>query len=188
MTKRVFIVHCWDGTPEDNWYPWLKAELEKRGFEVHVPEMPDTETPTIDAWVPFLKQQVGTVDENTFFIGHSVGCQTILRYLQTENKVGGILFVAGWFNLIPEVIKEEGAEEIAKPWIETPIDTEKLKENQITIIFSDNDPYVPQSDAKLFEEKLNAKVVMQHDQGHFTADDGCTELPVALEEFLKLAE
>ncbi|PIP29922.1 hypothetical protein COU12_02115 [Candidatus Jorgensenbacteria bacterium CG10_big_fil_rev_8_21_14_0_10_54_38] len=45
--KRVFIVHGWDGYPEEGWFPWLKRELEARGFEVHVPPLPDAGNPRI---------------------------------------------------------------------------------------------------------------------------------------------
>jgi hypothetical protein len=27
--KRVFIIHGWEGYPEEGWFPWLKKELEK---------------------------------------------------------------------------------------------------------------------------------------------------------------
>ncbi len=58
MVKKVVIVHRWDGTPRSDWYPWLEKELEKKGLEVSVPEMPATETPEIDKWVPFLSKVV----------------------------------------------------------------------------------------------------------------------------------
>lgn len=45
VKKRVFIVHGWDGYPEEGWFPWLERELEARGFEVHVPALPDASTP-----------------------------------------------------------------------------------------------------------------------------------------------
>jgi esterase/lipase len=35
--KKVFIIHGWDGYPEEGWFPWLKKELEKKGFSVFVP-------------------------------------------------------------------------------------------------------------------------------------------------------
>lgn len=34
MRKRIFIIHRWLGTPNSDWYPWAKEELEKKGFEV----------------------------------------------------------------------------------------------------------------------------------------------------------
>lgn len=123
MQKRAFIIHGWDGYPEEGWFPWLKKELEKKGFVVSVPAMPEPGEPNIEAWVSHLAHIVGNVDENTFFVGHSIGCQAILRYLETlpENiKVGGAVFVAGFFTLTNVDSSEE--KEIAKPWLETPID------------------------------------------------------------------
>ena len=28
--QRVFIIHGWDGYPEEGWFPWLKKELEAK--------------------------------------------------------------------------------------------------------------------------------------------------------------
>src|SRR3989338_6493172 len=92
MTKRAFIIHGWDGYPDEGWFPWLKAELEKNGFQVHVPAMPESAEPKIETWVSHLSKAVGDVDENTYFVGHSIGCQTILRFLESlpaDKKVGG---------------------------------------------------------------------------------------------------
>lgn len=47
MKKRVFIIHGWSGSPEENWFPWLKKELENSGFEVHVPQIPDADNPEL---------------------------------------------------------------------------------------------------------------------------------------------
>ena len=95
--KRVIIIHRWSGGPDDDWRPWLKIELEQRGYEVANPEMPDTDTPVIKKWVDKLREVVGTPDADMYFIGHSIGCQAILRYLETiDTPVGGAVFVAGW--------------------------------------------------------------------------------------------
>ncbi len=47
MKKRVFIVHGWDGSPSNCWFPWLQRELQKRGCAVSVLSMPHPEIPTI---------------------------------------------------------------------------------------------------------------------------------------------
>ncbi len=188
--KRVFIIHCWQGTPEDFWYPWLKVQLEANGFEVNVPEMPYTDNPKIGPWVETLKNLVGTVDENTYFVGHSIGCQTIMRYLEIlseETKIGGAVFVAGWFNLPNLGTQEE--KDIVEPWLTTPINTEKLKQildKKLSVILSDNDPHVPLGDGELFKERLGARVVIEHDMGHYD-EDKITELPSVLEELLNMS-
>ena len=122
--KRCFIIHGWDGSPEEDWYPWLKQELEKKGFQVTVPAMPETNAPKIETWVTHLVRAVGQVDENTFLVGHSIGCQTILRYLEQlpmGQRVGGVVLVAGWVHRLNGDLSPEELI-IAKPWIETPLD------------------------------------------------------------------
>ncbi len=186
--KRAFIIHGWDGHPEECWFPWLKKELESKGFTVSVPAMPNTEEPDIEAWVGNLTAQVKEADQDTFFVGHSIGCQTILRYLERlapDIKVGGIFFVAGWVTLTPAALEEDGAEEVARPWLDTPINLEKARSHtsNIVAIFSDNDPFVPLDDAKIFEEKLGAKIIIEKGLYHINGEAGVTELPSILESF-----
>ena len=105
LQKRVFIIHGWDGYPEEGIFPWLKKELQNRGFSVFNPSMPELLRPKIKVWVEFLKEQVGALDENTFLFGHSIGAQIILRYLESlpeDTKIGGAVFLAGWIHLTEE--------------------------------------------------------------------------------------
>ena len=190
MNKRVFITHGWDGNPDEAWLRWLRLELEKNNYKVIAPRMPNTEEPKIEEWVPFLADLAGKPDEKTYFVGHSIGCQTILRYLETiyPQKAGGAVFVAGWFHL--ENLEGPEEETIIKPWIETPIDLEKVKSavQKITAIFSDNDPFVPMRDKEIFQEKLGAEIIIEKNKGHFTEEDSVTELPVVLKKILEIAE
>ena len=49
-------------------------------------------------------------------------------------------------------------------------------------IFSDNDFCVPLSDKDVFKEKLNAKVIILKNKGHFTEDDRVTKILEILDE------
>ena len=196
--KRVFIIHGWGGYPEKGWLQWLKKELEQKGFEVFVPAMPNTDEPKIEEWVNSLDNLVGKPDENTYFVGHSIGCQTILRYLEKLNgkKIGGAVFVAGWFHLSEFTFTEEPADEeeariIAKPWLETPINFEKIKQttNNFVAIFSDNDPYVMPENQKSWKERVGAEIIVEHNKGHFRGEeDNIYELSIVLDSLLKMAE
>src|SRR3989344_4113624 len=180
MQKRAFIVHGWSGSP-------------KKEFKVFVPHMPDTDNPQIEAWVDALRRIVGEPDNDTYFIGHSIGCQTILRYLESlpDNvKVGGAIFVAGWFNLTKEVTGDPEQNKIAKPWLSTKINFSKVLKHtkKFTAIFSNNDPYVPLTDSKIFKAKLKAKTIIEKKQGHFTQDDNIKKVPVVIKELLNLSK
>lgn len=139
---RIFIIHGWGGNHDTNWYPWAKVQFEIKGYQVFVPDMPNTNAPNIERWVAEIAKTVGTPDKDTYFVGHSIGCQAILRYLEKINSpIGGALFVAGWFFL--ENIKDIDAIKIADPWIKTPIDINKIKINlpKSILIISSNDPF-----------------------------------------------
>ncbi len=187
--KRVFIVHCWGGGPGDHWYPWLKKELEARGFSVTVPQMPNTDKPEINSWISHLRGVVGEPDENTYLVGHSVGCQTILRYIEQAAPVGGAVCVGGWFELAGVEDGEETA--IVKPWLETPLSSEavRAKVGRLVAIFSKNDPHVSLGlNRKVFKKEFGAEIIVERKKGHFLADDGVKELPAVLDAVLKMAE
>ena len=170
--KRVIIIHGWGGSPDTNWLPWLKTELEKRGYEVSAPSMPDTDAPAIGPWVKHLAEVVGTPDKDTYFVGHSIGCQTIFRYLETiDTPVGGAVFVAGWFNL--ENLEDEESEKIAEPWVKTPIDISKINKvlPKSVLIISDNDPYGAFEENKQRFSELMSRVVVLPNVGHITESE-----------------
>lgn len=183
---RVFIVHGWGGKSDAGWMKWFNEEMTKKGFEVTAMKMPDPDYPKIDSWVKYLSKTVGNVDENTYFVGHSIGCQTIVRYLQTvKSNIGGCIFVAGWFNL--KSLDTEEEKMVSTPWIETPIDFERVKKviNKSVALFSDNDPYVPMTDSKIFEKELGSKIIVEKGKGHYIENE-TLQIPILLKEALKL--
>ena len=183
--KKVFLVHCWDGTSNDGWYPWIEQELKKYNAEVIIFDMPNTANPTIEEWVSTLNEKVDKLDEETYFMGHSIGCQTIIRYLETKEitKIGGILFVAPWLDLLPEAVEDEDSYNTAYPWIHTPINFAKVKEfsENINCIFSNDDYFVDLNQEQEFKQKLNAKTIIVNEKGHISQDDDVFELDEILE-------
>jgi predicted alpha/beta hydrolase family esterase len=189
--KRVFIIHGWEGHPREGWFPWLKKELEERGFKVFVPAMPETGAPKIKPWVSHISELVGDADEDTYFVSHSIGCQAVMRFLEglpEGKKVGGVVLVAGWFVLDPKESEEE--KKIAKPWLETPIDFEmiKMRTKNIYSVFSDDDDVIPPENKELIEKNLGAKTFLEHGKGHFSGGDNITELPVVLNLILDMVK
>lgn len=186
--KRVIIVHCWEGYPDYCWYSQTKKELEERGFEVSVPEMPETANPKLSGWLPKLKEVIGNTDENLYLVGHSLGCITILRFLENledNQKVGGVVFVAGFTD-------DLGYKELAN-FFETEINFAKIKTKakEFIAIHSDNDPYVDLKYGDIFKEKLEAEIIVLHNKGHFSGEvdneESCTSLPEVTEAILKIS-
>ncbi len=170
---KVVIIHGYGGEPMHGWRPWLKQELEARGFEVSVPAMPSPNEPRVEEWVAAIDREAA--GEECVFVGHSLGCIAILRYLEKEKAAGAVL-VAGFAEKLGDDFKA------IENFVDKPLAFGKVKGNcgGIVAIFSDNDPYVPLTQEKLFREKLGAKTMVLHACGHFSSSEGTTELPEAL--------
>ncbi len=91
--KRFVLLHGKHGTPEQDFFPWLKKVLEQRGFEVEAPEMPNTESPNDLEQADYVAKNV-KLDESTVILGHSFGGIVALRLLERGIKVHGVVFAA----------------------------------------------------------------------------------------------
>lgn len=191
MKNRVIIVHGWDGCPEEGWFPWLRHELESRGHEVIVPQLPFPEEPRIARWVSALHDVVGEVDERTFFVGHSMGCQTIARLLADtpgSQVAGGAVFVAGFFTELTNLESDDVVRDVVKEWLGSPLDLGEVRVHlrNVVAVFSDNDQYVPLTNRDKFEKDLGASVIVEHAQGHFSGSQGITQVPSVLQSLLAM--
>ena len=52
--KNAIILHGTGTKNTDFWFPYLKSNLEERGFEVWLPQLPNDETPNLEEWLPFV--------------------------------------------------------------------------------------------------------------------------------------
>lgn len=182
MKKRVIIIHGWGGYPEEGWFPWLKRELEQHQFHVEVPQLPKAATPNRDEWLAALKIIVGKPNRQTYLIGHSLGCYTILKYIESLRwfqRVGGVLLVAGFSSLnIP----------ILNKFYAAPLNWKKIKRHagRITALSSPKDPYVPLAKGEELRDKLGAKLLVVEGYHHFSGREGVKKLPAALDAILKI--
>lgn len=185
MQKRALINHGWNGSPSRGWIPWVKKELEKNDFEVKAPKMPDAKNPKANDWLKHLNEQIGEPDENLYLVGHSLGCISVLRYIESlkeDQKIGGAVLVAGFTSHL-------GMNEL-KNFFETDIDWQRIRDNakQFTVIHSTNDPYVSLHYGDIFEHYIKAKKIIKDNMGHFSFIDGTNELPDVLNSIITMSK
>ncbi len=182
--KRAFIFHGWGGNPNGGFKPWLKRELEKQGYQVVVPVMPDTEQPNMGEWLSTMQAAIGKPDEETVLIGHSLGGLAIFHYLQALPegvRLGKAILVAPVVNTIMNMSDAEAM--IARPWLEARLDDNKIRRHskKMTAFFSDNDQFIPVESEQVMKS-YGAKTIMMHAMGHFDDEAGIKEVPYVVEE------
>ncbi len=168
--NRYLILHGTDGSPDSNWFMWLKGKLIGQGHEVWLPQLPNSDTPDAKAYTEFLLANDKFIfDENAVLIGHSSGAVEILHLLQnlpTDTKVKTAVLVSAFKNNI-------GWDALDGLFVE-PFDFKSMKQHcpQFIFIHSDDDPYCPIEHAEYLAKETQGKLIKFEGQGHFNTELG----------------
>ncbi len=174
--SSVFIFHGTGGTPEENWFPWLKKELEQIGHTVTVPAFPDTYHPNLETWLATIKNEMSEMNEETILVGHSIGATLILRILERlRNPIRSCFLVAP----VSEKIGDEW-DTLFSGFIDPPFDWDRIKTNaqKREILHANNDPYIPLSHARTLANHIGAELTVISGGRHLNQAAGFTEFPL----------
>ncbi|CAM3812427.1 RBBP9/YdeN family alpha/beta hydrolase [Xenorhabdus thuongxuanensis] len=173
--KKIIIVHGHTASPSSHWFPWLKEKLTEQGAEVIIPTMPDTSSPKPEAWAKMLMDIAPEADEDSIFVGHSLGCITLLRHLESMRsqhlRIGGYILVSGFDS--PQITLPE-----LDFFTVEPLDYAFLREvteHRFSLISSNDEIISPQFSLAL-AHSLQTEVINIDNGGHFLDRDGFTRL------------
>jgi leucyl-tRNA synthetase len=148
--QKVLLIHGFEASGNANWLPWMKAELEARGFEVFAPTMSTSEHPDLEQWMKELMPFMQQLGEDDIIVAHSLGGKAALHLVErTGKKIGSLFIVASAIGQI----EQRDWQRFEQEWMGS--DVEKLKAfwsvpydwNKILplverkhIVYSDDDP------------------------------------------------
>jgi leucyl-tRNA synthetase len=93
--QKALLIHGFEAAGDSNWLPWMKVELEKQGYEVTVPTLPESSHPDLKKWLAALQPYFDTLGENDVLVGHSLGSKAALHLLEkSKKKIGHVYLVA----------------------------------------------------------------------------------------------
>jgi len=169
--KVMIIPGNGDTLITNNWYQYVKKELEKLGLEVIAKNMPDPKLARKEIWIPFIKEKLFN-DENAILIGHSSGAIAILKFLE-ENKCKLAIIVGAYHSDLGDELEKKSG------YFDEPWKWDQIKNNagKIVMFASQDDPYIPVSEPRLIKEKVDAEYHEYKDEGHFGVDVSKKEFP-----------
>jgi predicted alpha/beta hydrolase family esterase len=172
---RATLIHGLNATPQSNFHPWLKSELEKLGYDVCVPELPLKPGEGIEAGplLELMHEKIGMLTNEDIVLGHSLGGVLALRYLEyVELKSTPRAFIivgAPWRVNSPDLqsLFMTNLDFDVVPW----------KASEFVVVHSKDDNVVPFDHAEKWANVLKAKLIARENDGHFTD----SEYPILLQ-------
>jgi predicted alpha/beta hydrolase family esterase len=163
---NYLIIHGSYGSPDCNWFGWLKSYLQAKGHTVVAPQFPIGEKQNFDSWKAELEKLV--LDKNTVVIAHSIAPVFVVKYLtETRTQIKKLVSVAGFNGFI----NNKEYDEVNKTFF-----MDEIKPICKAVCFySPKDKYVPFYLLSHFAKDLKAKTVIIENAGHFNTESGYTE-------------
>jgi predicted alpha/beta hydrolase family esterase len=188
MKPNIFIFHGTEGHPQENWFPWLKQELEAKGYDVTVPQCPSP--PVVPAkvseWFDVLDDYKDKITESTVIIGHSLGGIFTLRVLEKlEHPIRAAFFVGAPIGVRPILNYDR---DNAFSGFDFDWETISQKADKFVVYQSDDDPYVGLENGKELAQHLGVELSFIPNAGHFNARAGYTEFVDLRDKLLPLLE
>jgi predicted alpha/beta hydrolase family esterase len=160
--NRVVLLHGnGGGDGNDNWFPYIKAELKKLGTKCETPDLPDPVLARAKFWLPYFEETL-KLGEDDIIVGHSSGALAALKYAE-DHKVRATILVGTYYT-------DLGYEdERTSGYFDTPWQWDKIKANQqwTAIFASKDDPYIPIAEPRYIRDKLGSKYFEFDKEGHF---------------------
>lgn len=174
---NVFIIHGVGGHPGENWFPWLKKELESAGCKVFVPQFPTPENQTLDSWLEVLDGYNDRLDKDSIVVGHSLGVAFLLNVLE-KHRVKAAFLVAGFVGKAGNDF-----DPVMKTFSQRKFDWDSIRRNcgHFEVFHSDNDPYLPIARGKEVADNLGVRLKIIKGGGHFNERAGYKQFPLLLE-------
>jgi predicted alpha/beta hydrolase family esterase len=188
MKNNIFIFHGTEGYPEENWFPWLKQELEQREYKVFVPQFPSP--PIVSAkiaeWFEVLENYNQYINKNTIFIGHSLGGIFTLRIMEKlEQPVKAAFFIGTPIGVRPilNFDRDNAFSGFNFDWSNI-----KIKAKHFIVFQSDDDPYVGLDNGKELAKNLGVDLSFVPNAGHFNKKAGYLKFEKLRDKVLEIFE
>jgi len=162
--KNAAIFHGTGGNKDSFWHPWLKNELEGRGYKVWLPSLPNPDIADLKEWLPFVLDN-GEYNKETVLVGHSSGAPLILSILENiETPIKQVILVGGYC----EQLSAHKSLTLQEKY-----DWNKIRRNCKEFIFinSDDDPWgCNDTHGRKMFDKLGGAQIILHRQGHMGSE------------------
>ncbi|MFP3918353.1 alpha/beta hydrolase [Lysinibacillus telephonicus] len=169
--NRLYLIDGYGGSPEINWLSNIEQKYKNR-FDIQIIPYTNPTEANVVQWDLDLERGI-EAPKDAYFICHSLGCITFLRYLQRHGiKIKGAILVSGFKNEI-EAFPQfnpyfKGLKEVS--W--------KDLIGDAYVISSKTDQIINWKFTYELADVLESPFILLPHGGHFSSGEGIVEMPV----------
>jgi excinuclease UvrABC helicase subunit UvrB/predicted alpha/beta hydrolase family esterase len=170
--KEFVFLHGYKFSTKDDFWIWLKKEIEVRGGEVvFEEELPNYRSkPDVQDQMKFVLDNV-EFNENTVLVSHSLGNALAMKlFPKLKNKI------SKWILVAPPLNAKKNKDGKKRPYIENYCDWQfdfkkiKNKSKEIVVLSDKNDSIIPVEQSEKIASELDGKFVLVEANGtHFNS-------------------
>ncbi|MFA4818306.1 MAG: alpha/beta fold hydrolase [Patescibacteria group bacterium] len=164
------MLHGRSASSASHFIPPLKIELEKMGYEVETPDLPNTDLPDDIEQTEFVKANC-KLDRHTVIVGHSMGGVVALRLLEQGIKVNKVILISTPFT--GKFLDRKDRPSVTKA-CQRGFDFETIIKNasSFMVLGDSQDHAVSPIEAEMFAEKLKVKAkIVKSESSHFCSQN-----------------
>lgn len=175
---NIFIIHGVGGHPKENWFPWLRKEIERLGHKVFVPQFPTPEGQTLQNWLHTIRQYDEYLNKDSIVVGHSLGVPFLLNVIEKQ-PVKAAFLVSGFTGKAGNTFDDS-----MKTFAQRSFDWKQIRNNckKFCIFHSDNDPYIKIRKAEELAGDLDTGLTVIKGAGHLNSSAGFNTFDLLLEK------
>lgn len=183
LTKRSYLIlHGWQNhRPKDHWQHWLADRLTERGHAVTYPQLPDPDTPALEAWLDSLARHLDALDprsDERIVVAHSLSAilwlHAVARGAPGLDSIDRVLLVA------PPSASVLAAHPEVTAFALPRLDTLTLP-TPTRLVAGDDDPYCPEGVQPAYGDPLGLTAEPLPGAAHLDLDAGYGAWPSVLE-------
>ncbi|MHB8871380.1 MAG: leucine--tRNA ligase [Candidatus Doudnabacteria bacterium] len=165
--KNIVLLYGRSG--DSTVFPWLKNELEKKGFNVEIPELLNPGQPNDLEQAEYVKKHC-QLDESTVVVGHSFGGIVALRLLEQGIRLNRVVLLSTPFSgQFLDGVERRSVTLAAQRGF----DFKKIKRNcsAFTLLYDTQDTVVPISEGERFAKELSTSILKKKsEKPHFDGE------------------
>lgn len=172
---HAVILHGAVSAPEENWFAWLAAELERSGIEAVVPRLPTPEGHSLVKWFSAFDCQCAHVlSTDSVLIGHSIGALFALRLLE---RASGRIRLCALVSPFLEPIGNDYYDHLNSTFFLPALNRASMQAETFLIYHGSDDRYVPLEFGRRCAAFLGSELVVIAEGGHLNAESGFRQFP-----------